>query len=60
LKFSSNGLYIEEYIKCANCGVLIYETDLAESVEIENKGLFCSQWCVDWSKAREDRVMESA
>ena len=25
MKFAPNRLYIEEYVKCANCGVLIYE-----------------------------------
>ncbi len=59
MRFSANGLYIEEYVKCANCGVLIYESDRAESVEAENKGLFCSQWCVDWADAREKRKAEN-
>lgn len=60
MKFSGNGLYIEEYIKCVNCGVLIYETELASSVEVEGKGLFCSQWCVDWRDGRERRRAGSA
>ncbi len=59
MKFADNGLYIEEYIKCANCGALIYETDRPASVEIEDKGLFCSQWCVDWASAREKRRQQN-
>jgi hypothetical protein len=55
MRFSGNGLYIEEYVKCANCGVLIYEVDLPNAVEIEDEGLFCSQWCIDWARARDKR-----
>lgn len=57
MKFSQNGLYIESYSKCANCGVLIYEdsqADQAKKVEHEGKG-YCSQWCVDWKVARDER-----
>lgn len=55
MKFAANGLYIEEYVKCANCGSLIYESELPSSVTVEDKGLFCSQWCVDWAEKREQR-----
>ena len=24
MRFSENGLYIEKYIKCANCGLLVF------------------------------------
>ncbi len=59
MRFSANGLYIEEYLKCTNCGVLIYEAELPDSVTVEDKGLFCSQWCIDWMDAREKRKAES-
>ena len=59
MRFSGNGLYIEEYVKCINCGVLIYECDLSASVKAEDTGLFCSQWCVAWADAREKRKAES-
>lgn len=55
MRFSANGLYIEEYIKCANCGVLIYEAERPDSIELEDRGIFCSSWCVDWAEAREKR-----
>lgn len=57
MKFSQNGLYIERYLKCANCGVLVYEgteDDAAKRVEPDGR-LFCSSWCVDWAHEREAR-----
>ena len=55
MKFAPNHLYIEEYVKCANCGVLIYEErDAKESETISKDGkVYCSQWCLDWEEARE-------
>ena len=54
MKFSGNGLYIEEYLKCANCGYLIYEADLDKSIKVGSK-LFCSEWCNDWHDEREKK-----
>jgi hypothetical protein len=57
MKFSQNGLYIESYSKCANCGVLIYENfaeDARKKVQHEGK-TYCSQECVDWKTARDAR-----
>jgi hypothetical protein len=55
MRFAPNHLYIEEYIKCANCGVLIYEErGTKESKTITQDGkVYCSQWCLDWERARE-------
>lgn len=50
MKFSGNRLYVEEYVKCANCGVLIY-VDRVEPIR-EGHGQFCSEWCVEWATAR--------
>ena len=44
MRFSDNGYYIERYIKCDNCGVLLYEDGLKGEVAGEAK-LFCSDWC---------------
>jgi N-methylhydantoinase B len=52
MRFSKNGYYLEKYIKCSNCGVLIYDA----GVTSERKGkqqIFCSDWCVEWSALRE-------
>ncbi|MDH0572772.1 MULTISPECIES: hypothetical protein [Pseudomonas] len=55
MKFSENGLYIERYVKCANCGVLIYPQDADKKVKIDHKEL-CSDWCVTWAAEREKRA----
>lgn len=55
MKFASGKLYIEQYLKCCNCGVLIYEDKMASAVK-KDQDLYCSEWCVDWSVARASRV----
>jgi hypothetical protein len=62
MRFAPNHLYIEEYIKCANCGVLIYEKATAASPEKITKDgrIYCSQWCLDWEKAREAKTAGAA
>ncbi len=52
MRFSDNGYYIERYIKCMNCGVLIYD----EGMPMQRDGkdlIFCSNWCIEWSVLRE-------
>ena len=54
MKFAPNRLYIEEYVKCTNCGVLIYEDrskDKSATI-VKNGKPYCSQWCLDWEHAR--------
>lgn len=58
MRFAQNGLYIERYLKCANCGVLIYE---ARHTHIETEaGLFCSTWCQEWKSTQEARRAKEA
>lgn len=54
MRFAPNHLYIEEYVKCANCGVLIYdERGKNEAATVVANGkTYCSQWCLDWERAR--------
>ena len=55
MRFSSNGYYVESYVKCDNCGLLIYgEGETA--VVADQEGLYCSQWCIDWATARANGV----
>jgi hypothetical protein len=54
MKFSENGLYVERYIKCGTCGVLIYVKE-DQPILIHDGVTYCSQWCIDWRKAREAR-----
>jgi N-methylhydantoinase B len=52
MRFSSNGYYIERYVKCANCGLLIYD----DGIPVERTGgteIFCSDWCIRWAELRE-------
>ena len=52
MRFSENGYYIERYVKCANCGLLIYD----EGISAQRNGpslVFCSDWCVQWSERRQ-------
>jgi 5-oxoprolinase (ATP-hydrolysing)/N-methylhydantoinase B len=48
MRFSDNGYYIERYIKCDNCGVLIYGDGLETEHRDHGKMLFCSRWCQEW------------
>lgn len=62
MKFSQNGLYIESYTKCANCGVLIYEAS-AEDQERKKKHeghIYCSQECIEWKAERDVRRAKAA
>ena len=56
MRFSDNGYYIERYIKCDNCGVLLCEdSNHNHGIEGEVAGeakLFCSDWCQQWAAAR--------
>ena len=51
MRFSENGYYIEKYLKCANCGLLIY----GQGIRARDGGphLYCSDWCVEWAALRE-------
>lgn len=62
MKFSQNGLYIEKYVKCANCGTLIYTNDAAQMKQVveQNGQTMCSQWCVNWAEARTQRRRDTA
>ena len=50
MRFSPEGYYVERYIKCVNCGLLIYDAGIQAS---GRKGLFCSAWCVEWDALRQ-------
>ncbi|MDF2230965.1 hypothetical protein P2H44_00210 [Albimonas sp. CAU 1670] len=51
MKLSATKLYVESYVKCRCCGILIYDAGRADAVERDGE-LFCSSWCVDWHDAR--------
>ena len=54
MKFAQSGYYIEKYVKCVNCGVLIYENS-ATSGKASNAS-YCTQWCIEWAKQKEQGI----
>lgn len=48
MRFSENGYYIEAYVKCDNCGVLIYDDGLTSDAESQRDLIFCTHWCIEW------------
>ena len=51
MKFSDNGYYVEKYLKCANCGMLVYGPGRKHELGGKSQ-LFCSDWCVQWATQR--------
>ena len=56
MKFAHNGYYIEKYIKCDNCGVLIYDDGIKPKTQDVNDELYCSEWCREWREAKQQGV----
>ena len=52
MRFADKGYYIEEYVKCANCGVLVYDQGIADSTSQKSR-IFCSDWCREWMSLRD-------
>jgi hypothetical protein len=63
MRFSDKRYYIEEYIKCANCGVLIYDAGVPAAADVaeatEKSRLYCSDWCRQWATLRESGDTET-
>jgi hypothetical protein len=55
MRFSPDGYYVESYVKCVNCGVLIYNAGLPGQRGAQ-KVMFCSSWCHKWDAMREAGV----
>lgn len=51
MRFSQNRYYILKYVKCDNCGMLVYD-DGVRRPDADDGEIFCSQWCVDWADAK--------
>ena len=49
MRFSANGYYIERYVKCANCGMLIYDAGIAGQRHGKDC-VYCSDWCIEWAR----------
>ena len=48
MRFSRNGYYVEKYVKCDNCGELIYRGEIL-GTRGGKPAKFCSEWCLEWS-----------
>ena len=48
MRFADRRYYVERYIKCDCCGVLIYDAGIAANAPDGSPRLFCSDWCRDW------------
>ncbi len=48
MRFSANGYYIERYVKCDCCGVLIYGDGLERTHPSAGKLIYCTPWCEAW------------
>ena len=57
MRFSDNGYYIEKYVKCATCGMLVYGPGIAGSRHGE-ACVYCSDWCVEWARRRDAGLVE--
>ena len=56
MKYSANGLYVENYRKCINCGELIYDRGLFYTNDDGSKiGPFSSVWDMEWYQERKSR-----
>jgi N-methylhydantoinase B len=52
MRFAEKGYYIEQYVKCANCGMLIYGEGIQGSFDAK-PAIFCTAWCREWPAERE-------
>ena len=53
MRFAEKGYYVEDYIKCKNCGVLVYDVPASDASAGNAPDIFCSDWCREWSAARD-------
>ncbi|MGB1884582.1 MAG: hypothetical protein ACPHUF_11810 [Gammaproteobacteria bacterium] len=53
MRFAESGYYIEKYVKCENCGVLVYHEGVEHPNVSDADDVFCSQWCVAWYDAKQ-------
>ena len=51
-RVSDKRYYIENYVKCANCGVLVYDEGVGAQGEAGEAAVYCSAWCVEWAAKR--------
>ncbi len=55
MRFADKRYYIERYVKCDNCGVLVYDDGVPGRTEGQ---IYCGDWCREWSARRAAGVDE--
>jgi len=53
MRFAHKRYYVERYIKCSCCGVLVYGDGIKLPAPDGTQRLFCSDWCRDWTALRD-------
>src|SRR3982751_4242339 len=51
MRFSDNGYYVEKYVICANCGLLVYGPG-HRGLRSGQQAVYCSPWCMEWPATR--------
>ena len=49
MRFSDNGYYVEKYVKCDCCGVLVYDAGVRVAEASGEELVYCSAWCREWA-----------
>ena len=52
MRFSENGYYVEKYVKCECCGLLVYDNGVP-GTRHGKAAVYCSEWCVRWAALRD-------
>jgi len=53
MRFAHKRYYVERYVKCDCCGVLIYDAGIKATAPDGSARLFCSDWCREWTALRD-------
>lgn len=59
MRFSDKRLYIERYVKCRTCGMLVYDEGVAPGPRngaLPEETVFCSDWCAEWHARKAEGI----
>ena len=57
MRFADKRYYVEAYVKCANCGVLVYGDGVSPTTtetSAADDTIYCSDWCIAWQNKKEN------
>lgn len=55
MRFADKRYYVEAYVKCATCGVLVYDEGVPSG---DDAAPYCTEWCREWAARRAAGVTE--